>query len=323
MQIVNQTDKYTVSLVEDYEVETLFSSKKFISYQALVQQKETRSFTLLDNTTQRILATKSFARSSGTSQWVSPVTGAFGVMEASEFITLHEIEFFISSISSYLLALDNSDKITWRLPPQYYKNKTHTKLQNVLFRQSWCVEEFDLNFHLAVTDYDDFRSNLSSSKKRELNRITRTSPEFAEVFSPDERKDVYDVIKLNRESQGYPMTMSWDAINALADAIDQDIKFYSLKREDVVLAGAICLRLDSDTLYVFYWGEHPEYRKDSTIVKLAEGIYLTAEKLGYSTIDIGTSTDHSAPNQGLINFKENIGCHVSQKITISLSKSGK
>ncbi|TDT58937.1 acetyltransferase (GNAT) family protein [Enterobacter sp. AG5470] len=323
MTTIKLNDKYAVNVVDTYAENNLFTSKRFIEHQIAVQNKEVQTFALVESETGKQLAIKSFARARGASVWTSPVTGAFGPMQASSFISMGELEFFISTISEYLLTQDKSEKIVWRLPPQYYQNKVHTKVQNVLFRQKWVLDEHDLNFHLPITTYEDFRDNLSSSKRRELNRITKSKPVFSEATTAELRREVYDVIKLNRESQGFPMTMSWEAIDALSQAVNEKIKFYILTRDNITLAGAICLNLDEDVLYVFYWGEHPDYRKDSTIVKLAEGIYLAAAEDGFNTLDIGTSTDHSMPNQGLINFKENIGCLVSQKITVSFSKDGK
>lgn len=316
-------EKYAVDQVGSYGEKNLFASEIFIEHQIVAQQKEVRTYALVDLSSGRQLAIKTFARGHNSTLWTSPVTGAFGPLEASEFITLAELDLFINTITEDLLAQENSEKILWRLPPQYYQSKVHTKVQNVLFRQKWNMDEFDLNFHLPITHYEDFRDNLSSSKRRELNRITKTNPAFNEAVTAEQRKCIYDVIKMNRESQGYPMTMSWEGVEALSHAIGEKMKFYRLTRDNIILAGAICLILDQHTLYVFYWGEHPEYRKDSTIIKLAEGIYLTALETGFKTLDIGTSTEHSEPNQGLINFKENIGCLVTQKITASISKNGK
>ncbi|WP_039058582.1 hypothetical protein [Enterobacter sp. Bisph1] len=323
MDKIKSNEKYAVNLVDDFAQNNLFTSDAFIKHQINVQKKNVLTFELTELSTGKQLAIQSFAREQNATNWSSPVTGAFGALQANEFISMAELSFFLETISEYILSLEGSDEISWRLPPQYYQSKVHTKVQNVLFRLKWDITDYDLNFHLPITTYEDFRDNLSSSKRRELNRITKTNPLFQKATTLDERKCVYDVIKLNRESQGFPMTMSWDAIDALYHAVDTKISFYLLTRDNIVLAGAICLTLDLETLYVFYWGEHPDYRKDSTIVKLAEGIYLSAAENGFKIMDIGTSTVHSEPNQGLINFKENIGCLVSQKITVSLKRDGK
>ncbi|MDJ0036565.1 GNAT family N-acetyltransferase [Pantoea allii] len=323
MTRISCNDKYEVCLTDEADGVNLFSDKVFIEHQISVQNKKALTFSLITTADKKVLITQTFAHDVTSSEWLAPITGAFGAMEASEYVTLDEIEFFVSSLTTYLCNSEGAESIQWRLPPLYYKNKVHTKLQNVLYRFGWKIKEFDLNFHLPVTNYELFRSNLSSSKRRELNRITKTNTEFGEAVTDEQRREVYDIIKLNRESQGYPMTMPWEAIAKLATAIGQKIRFYSLKREQDLLAGAICLVLDSDNLYVFYWGENPEFRKDSTIVKLAEGIYLNALEAGFSTLDIGTSTNHSEPNQGLINFKENIGCQVTQKLTLIFDKDEK
>ncbi|AWQ18188.1 hypothetical protein NB724_001015 [Pantoea ananatis] len=323
MTRISCNDKYEVCLTDEDDSVNLFSDKVFIKHQISVQNKKALTFSLVTLADKKVLITHTFAHNISSPEWLAPITGAFGAINANEYVTLNEIEFFVTSVTTYLCESEGAETIEWRLPPLYYKSKTHTKLHNVLYRLGWKIKDLDLNFHLPVTDYELFRSNLSSSKRRELNRITKTLTQFDKETSEQKRKEVYEIIKLNRESQGYPMTMPWEAIAKLTTAIDQKIRFYSLRRGEDLLAGAICLELDSETLYVFYWGENPEFRKDSTIVKLAEGIYLDALEAGFSTLDIGTSTNHSEPNQGLINFKENIGCHVTQKLTLIFKKDEK
>lgn len=307
--------KYEVSIADGEAAADLFSERTFVQYQSLVQKKTAINFVLMVLPSRKLLISQTFSSSSTSAEWISPITGAFGAMTSSEYVTMSEIEFFITSVSKFIFSSLGGEKISWRLPPLYYRNKVHTKLQNVLYRLGWNVEDYDLNFHLPIVDYESFRSNLSSSKRRELNRVTKTAAEFSVAATYDQRKAVYDIIKRNRDSQGYPMTMSWDSVLSLANAIDDKARFYMLERDGEILAGAICLVVDPETLYVFYWGENPEFRNDSVIVKLAEGIYLEALRSKFLILDIGTSTNVSIPNQGLISFKENIGCLVSQKLT--------
>ena len=67
-------------------------------------------------------------------------------------------------------------------------------------------------------------------------------------------------------------------------------------------------------LYVFYWGEHPSVRHRSPVLLLAEALYEYARELGAKVLDIGTATVDSVPNQGLMDFKRQIGCQASLKV---------
>ena len=103
------------------------------------------------------------------------------------------------------------------------------------------------------------------------------------------------------------MTMAWPQVEALAAAFPDRVRFFGVIRGGTILAGAICLRVTASYLYVFYWGERPEFRKESPVTLLADGLVAYAHSRGVSVLDIGVSTEHSAPNVGLIAFKESSG----------------
>ena len=75
-----------------------------------------------------------------------------------------------------------------------------------------------------------------------------------------------------------------------------------------MIASAICINVVKNILYVFYWGEVDGYENLSPITLLFKNIAEFGKTNNFKIIDIGTSTNNSLPNYGLINFKTSLGC---------------
>lgn len=319
MTEIFQDDRYSVVISLQAPNPTLFNRADFLAHQRAVFSCDIVVFELRNRQTNTTLASMDFACAANGSEWRSPVTGAFSSLAGLKSLSFAEIELFIGKISHFLFNNKKATTISWRTPPLYYHSLLNHKVHNVLYRSGWKIAASDLNFHLPVTDYATFRAQLAGSKRKELNKITRSETRVEVASNRLEMLEIYEVIKANRQAQGYPMTMSAEALLALKDAIKGDLTFTALKRDNATLAGAILMNIDETTRYVFYWGEHPDFRHESPVIKLCEHLYLDAAEHGYRYLDIGISTVNSVPNEGLVNFKMGIGCEISQKLTFTLS----
>jgi CelD/BcsL family acetyltransferase involved in cellulose biosynthesis len=117
------------------------------------------------------------------------------------------------------------------------------------------------------------------------------------------------------------MTMAWPQLAALAGAFPDQVSFHGVERAGDLLAAAIRLRITPTHHYVFYWGEDPAWRKESPTILLAEELMADSHAAGATVLDIGTSTDDSKPNLGLITFKESLGCQTRAKRTYVLDRA--
>ena len=319
MTKIFQDGKYTVVISLCTQNKTLFNRLDFLNHQRKVFNCEIVIFELRNINTEKTLASIDFSCVTNESEWRSPVTGAFSSLSGLKSLSFSELEIFINAISDFLFNVKKATIISWRTPPLYYHSLLNHKVHNVLFRSGWRTANSDLNFHIPISDYSTFRTNLAGSKRKELNKISRSETHFETVDSASEMLKVYDVIKANRQAQGYPMTMSFEELLSLKETIKSDLIFAALKRDNNILAAAIHMNIDLTTRYVFYWGEHPDFRHESPVVKLCEHLYIESSKDGYHYLDIGISTVSSVPNEGLINFKMGIGCQMSNKYTFTIS----
>ncbi len=310
------SNSYRVQRVETggCDVDHLFLSRQFNEFQAHAQRKVLASFGAVHEATGKLAACLTLAGSEG--NWSSPVTGAFGGIAMLEGVPTHVVETIAANATTWLKA-DGARSCRVRLPPQSFQDSATAILQNVLFRAGWRLENVDLNFHLLTSSPDQFFASLNETKQKEIRRLKRAGTVFAAVPTA-EAQPVYDVIAKNRVHLGHPMTMSWPAVVSLANAFQERVKFFGAFRGEEILAGAICLSIAKHYLYVFYWGDAPQYRKESPVMCLAEGIVAYSNQAGISVIDLGTSSDASKPDEGLISFKRSLGCSTTTKATFRL-----
>jgi hypothetical protein len=291
----------------------LFVDPAFVAYQAQAQGKRLMTFTATD-AEGRIAASLTLAAGAD-GVWSSPVTGAFGGLAAEPRAPAAAAFALAEAASGWLR--DESATAQLRMAPDSFAAPLAAALENGLFRAGWRLAQTDLNFHLPVESAAAFRAGLGETKQKEIRRLQRSGAVFA-VQPPEAGERAYRVIADNRAAQGYPMTMAWPQVAALAQAFPSRVSFVTVERGGEALAGAVCLRLTPDYAYVFYWGEAPAFRRESPVMLLAEGLVDSCAAEGVRILDLGTSTDGSVPNSGLIAFKEGLGCRTSAKRTYVL-----
>jgi hypothetical protein len=286
----------------------LYVDPAFLAYQADAQGKALETFTALDS---HGAAVASLTLAGKAGAWASPITGAFGGVAAAPGAGTLAIAAVVEAASGWLR--DQGLRAEVRLAPDGFADAAAGAVENALFRSGWRLAQVDLNYHLAAAGPDAFFTSLGETKQKELRRLKRSGAAFVRL-DPADGERAYAVIAANRAARGFPMTMAWPQVRALAEAFPDQTGFAIVGRDGQALAGAISLELTPAWTYVFYWGEAPDSRKESPVMLLAEG--LAAERAARGgVLDLGTSTQDSQPNPGLIGFKEGLGCRATAKRT--------
>ena len=136
----------------------------------------------------------------------------------------------------------------------------------------------------------------------------------AEPLQMSALAQVYETLDVNRASMGNSLSMTMAQLQAMVDTFPKDIILFGCPHGDHLAAAALCLRLSSTVLYVFYWGDRPGYTTYSPVVAVADAIYGYCQKLGFRILDVGTSTFDREPNFGLLEFKRGLGFTESLKL---------
>ncbi|MGB7802170.1 GNAT family N-acetyltransferase [Buttiauxella sp.] len=317
MNKIYQDENYSLLLTDSGMNRCLFNQPDFINFQNQVFKSRTLVFTLYKRDNNQPIACLDFSHKGENTHWYTPVIGAFSHLEAVKSLSFIEMELLITQAAHYLAAQEHMETLSWRIPPLYFNSEITHKLYNTLFRLGWKQNACELNFHIPLCPAGSFREGLGKTKRNELNRLARTETSFNITSTPQDIAAIYQVISENHQARGYPMTMSLTALLELKNALPEALFFANLVRGETLLAGAIVLRLDRSSLYIFNWGESPAFRQESPITQLCEHLYQHAADHNYRYLDIGISTENSVPNQGLVNFKINIGCEISHKFVMT------
>jgi len=294
--------------------ETFFLDGAFNTFQAKAQGK--RLITFLAGEGQRAVA---LTLGGAKGRWSCPVTGAFGGVVTEGHPPAAAVFSVVDAATSWLRGEPETISASIRLPPDCFREPGSAALENALHRAGWRLDQADINHHLVVGPSARFLAELAETKRKELRRLKRSGATAGEAGLEASR--IYDIIAKNRRSMGYPMTMAWPQLEALAAAFPDRVRFFGVIRGGTIFAGAICLRVTANYLYVFCWGERPEFRKESPVTLLADGLVAYAHARGIAVLDIGVSTEHSVPNVGLIAFKEHLGCLASGRRIYTLDIS--
>jgi len=242
----------------------------------------------------------------------SPRRGTFGSFEFRERLRIEIIDGFYDEIER-VLAANDAHRIEILEPPAILDPQAAAVRYNMFYRKGYRPQAPELD-HALTVDEREFSERIEYNIRKRLNKCKREDIVVKQVDPPLYRQ-VYDVIVRNRSAKGFPVSMTYEAISTMVEAFPERLVFFGAFSNDTMIASSICINVNSAMLYVFYWGDLPGYETYSPVTVIAESIYRYAQDHGFSLIDLGTSTIGGVPNYGLVNFKREMGCLDSLKLT--------
>lgn len=248
-------------------------------------------------------------------KFISPFSAPFGGFSyIKEDVNLQTIEEAIDLLHHHCRS-NNITEIHLTLPPFFFNMGFISKLNNVLYRKGFGIAKSDLNYSIPLKgSFQDYLRRLDVNGRRNLNIALSKNFTFFQCQTPEEKEQAYNIIKKNRESKGYPLRMTFEAIKNTIDIVKVDFFMACLDNEAV--AAAIIFHVAKSIVQVIYWGDLPEYGMNKTMNYLSSNVVRHYyENTTVKIIDVGPSTDNSIPNYGLCEFKESIGCKVFPKLS--------
>ena len=273
-------------------------------------------FQLVRKTDDKAVAAFSFIYDDNS--FYSPLKGTFGGPYISKkdlnFDILEEFIFKIIDI----LSQKKPAGIHIKLSPMSNNMSINSIFINLLLRKSFKIKGHEINYHIEIRG-KDFIDKINYAEKKRLKKCIKNNYIFKHLdFNNIE--EVYKIIKDNRDSKKYSLSMSQDELINIMNIFPDKFKIFGVYEENNLIASSVCLEVERSVLYVFYWADNINYSSASPVTFLASGIYKYCQDNNYSILDIGTATIDSEPNYGLISFKKNLGFKESIKFTLSLEK---
>lgn len=255
-----------------------------------------------------------------------PFSATFGMM--NELSGKTSIAFFHQAIAALLeWAKANAiAQIVVQTPPAIYHPLAIAKLQNALFCAGFALKHLDINYELPLFKniaYDSFlkskaRNYFKTEHRGALRALENAHREALQIVEKAEGKKVYAIIAQNRKERGFPLRLAENEVLQTAQIVASDF-FVVNDKNGAAIAAAWVQRLTAKVANVVYWGHLDCARHLSPINFLAEYLYNFYAARDFDFLSIGTATEDSTPNVGLCDFKENIGCSASAKLTFAIA----
>ena len=222
-----------------------------------------------------------------------------------------DVEFFLGEVESKLKDYGVRE-FEIRMWPEYIDQGRWTVF---LRSQGYEVIQNETNQHLEIHQ-GGFLGGLAKDKIKKLRLAKAQGFEFRSL-ELGYLKDVFELIVDSRQSKGYPVTMSFQSLYEVMAALPDRYRLYGIFDGELLIAGAVNIRVNDDVSYNFYHGDRLSYRHYSPLTMLVEGVYEKCIKENLKYLDLGISSELGRVNQGLYTFKQRLGCHESRKMVFS------
>lgn len=244
----------------------------------------------------------------------SPFSAPFGgfncVREPSDVL----VEMIFDDLRSY--ASEKGKRLRITFPPEFYSTSVSAFVIRAV-NTPWIEVVSDYNYYYPTAGADEYESALSKDERKKLRRAVKAGYDFRMVTDEAEKREVYEVIRRNRESQGYPLRMTLGQVMATEAAVKIDF-FMMRDPEGNPVAAAICYHVSPGVVQVIYWGDLLEFRDSHPMNLLAMEVFRHYRETGVAIVDVGPSSTDGIPNRGLCTFKHRVGCRLCGRVSISL-----
>jgi predicted N-acyltransferase len=256
-------------------------------------------------------ATIHFTPVNGENTWRSPAKGTFAGLSFVEDLKLNEVFSFLKSVELSLIS-KGAKELEVLPAPQAHDVIAFSKQVYLLRSCGFETTRCDLNQSLEI-DERSLSDRMSYGNLKRLRKCKRDGL-IATQLPLSHLPLVYETLEINRAYKGNSLSMTLAQLQQMIDVFPEDVVLFGCPHGEHLASAALCLRISSAVLYVFYWGDRPEYATHSPVVAVADAIYEYAQEQDFKVMDVGTSTVDREPNFGLLEFKSGLGFSESLKL---------
>jgi hypothetical protein len=235
---------------------------------------------------------------SARSPYAAPFGGFFSKDERTDCTLISQ---FIKNLTTYLLSIGLKD-LRVSLPPSIYAVNTTTKVINSLMNGNYKIKFIpEINSHISLNYYD--KSDCPKNIKETIRKTFRSNLKIEEVYEDSEKLIAYKIVEENRRSKLRKMSISYSHLRQL-DKVCKSRYFMVKNNEGESIASAITFTSSPKIIYAQFWGDSLLGRSLNAMDFLTVSLVDIFKTEGWSTFDLGVSTEDGVPNSGLLRFKE-------------------
>jgi len=245
---------------------------------------------------------------------ISGQGATFGSIDYDEILEEEEISLFIHAFNTRLEQKGIKKIIIKHWPAAYNMSAVIAK---AFKKNGYKALTDDVNQHIIIKD-EEFSQGIKYNEQKKLKKAINSNYKFI-LLDHHKLTEVYQLIKETRDRKGYPTSMSLEQLQTSINALPEHYLLFGVNDGNKLIAAAVSVRISRDIMYNFYHGDDVNYRSTSPVVMLVAGIYQYCQQKNISILDLGISSIQGQLNQGLFDFKQNIGCESSSKSTYVLN----
>ncbi len=207
-----------------------------------------------------------------------------------------------------------------RTAPDYF-GANEVGVGFALFNLGARVEACEVSLGLQTWRYralEAYKASLKSSARRALHHGLAASFEFQAATSAPEWASCYELLAETRRRRGVRLSISFDYLMTLRGIFGRHIAMHRLMHGADLAGAALVYRVRRDIDYVVAWGDDVRYRPDNVVNVIACQLVGIALAEGVGVIDLGISSVDGVPDDGLIQFKRNLGAVTGLRLNFRL-----
>jgi hypothetical protein len=191
----------------------------------------------------------------------------------------------------------------------------------VLMNMGGALESCELSLGLEPWRYrvpEDYQAALKSSARRRMRHGLEAGLTFGSAESAAEWAACFELLAEARRRRGVQLSISFDYVMALRGVFGQRVAMFRLLQGDQLAGAALVYRVMRDRDYVVAWGDDTRYRRSGVMNVMAYQLVRAAIAQRVGVIDLGISSVDGVPDDGLIQFKRNIGAATGLRLNFRL-----
>ncbi len=205
----------------------------------------------------------------------------------------------------------------WKLPPDYFYPRIF-KAQYQNLAPTIHSEVVDLNQHVLIKNW---HFEMLSKGNRKKFRQAHNSNLIYHQGSIDDVSKCYQVLSANRSAKGVKVSMTETEMQTALRIFPDFYRIHFLEKSGHVAAMCLTVDIAPKIRYVLYWADNLEFRGISPLVFLFERLVTFCKLDKVEVLDLGISSVNGEINDGLFNFKRNLGALSSSKKSILIPTS--
>jgi hypothetical protein len=236
----------------------------------------------------------------------SPYWAPYGGFRVDRELSYKKLGVFLEKLVEYL-RISEFVGIRVVLAPEVFQLSQHANSFLNLKKAGFGLIHTELSHYFSLERFTSDASYLNRLDRQTLMRTLDRGLTHKIVDEEAQQKAIYEMLQTSRRQRNIPLKMSWERLLAATKFVNVD--FWAVYAPDHELcAAAVVYEVDQSTSQVVYWGFDPDYARLDSMRYLSYHMFAYYKGLEKRYLDFGISTDQSIPNDGLIAFKENVGC---------------